>query len=140
MAAGSAGAPAPASLVIAAGAAPTTPTGHGGRRTAAAAVNPRSVADFEDVTGVPFVFARHPTHHDAHMHVNAICSDAFADVDDLFAVAAPPPRTAFVADPVVIVKNKIRDDFIVPNAVDATDPTPIAPPWARCSFSMSAGH
>jgi len=139
MATGSAGAPAPAHLAIA-GATPTTPAGRGGRRPAAATVNPRSVTDFEDVTGVPFVFARHPMHHDAHTHVNAIYSDAFTDMDDLFAVTAPPSRTAFVADPIAIIKTKIRDDFIVPNAVDAPDPAPVIPLWARCSFSISAGH
>jgi len=35
------------------------------------------------------------------------------DTDDLFAVTDPPTRTAFVANPVTIVKNKIRDDFII---------------------------
>jgi len=92
MATGSAGAPAPAPLAIA-GATPTTPAGRGGRRPTGATVNPRSVADFEDIAGIPFVFARHPTHHDAHTHMNAIYSDAF-----------------------------------------------VAPLWARCSFSISAGH
>ena len=61
-------------------------------------------------------------------------------MDDLFVVTAPPSRTAFVADPVVIIKNKIRDEFIVPNAVDTPDPTTVTPLWARCSFSISAGH
>jgi len=141
MATGSASAPAPAPAPLAiAGAAPTTPAGRGGRRSAAATVNPRSVADFEDVAGIPFVFARHPMCHDAHTHMNAIYSDAFTDMDDLFTVTAPPSRTTFIADPVVIIKNKIRDDIIIPNAVDATDPTPITPLWARCSFSISAGH
>jgi len=139
MATGSAGAPAPAPLAIT-GATPTTPAGRGGRRPTAATVNPRSVTDFEDVTGIPFVFARHPMYHDAHTHMNAIYSDAFTDMDDLFAVAVPPSRTTFVADPVVIIKTKIRDDFIVLNAVDAPDPAPIIPLWARCSFSISAGH
>jgi len=98
------------------------------------AVNPRSIADFEDVAGIPFVFARHPICHDAHTHMNTIYLDAFTDMDDLFTVTAPPSRTTFVADPVAIIKNKIRDDFIIPNAVDTTDPTPITPLWARCSF------
>jgi len=62
------------------------------------------------------------------------------DMDDLFAVTDPPTRTAFVADPVVIIKNKIRDEFIIQNAVDTTDPTPITPLWARCSFLISAGN
>jgi len=56
------------------------------------------------------------------MHMNAIYSDAFMDIDNLFAVTDPPTRTALVADPVVIIKNKIRDDFIIPNAVDTPDP------------------
>jgi len=137
--AGGTGAPAPAPLAIA-GPTPTAPAGRGGRRPAVATVNPRSVADFEDVAGVPFVFARHPMCHEAHIHVNAICSDAFVDIDDLFVVAAPPSRTAFVADPVAIVKNKVRDKFVIPNAVDTPDPTTVAPLWARCSFSISAGH
>jgi len=136
MATGGAGASAP--LAIAA--APATPAGRGGRRTGPATVNPRSIADFDEVTGVPFVFARHPICHDAHNHMNAIYSDAFTDMDDLFTVAARPSRTVFVADPVVIIKNKIRDDFIIPNAIDTTDPAPITPLWARCSFSISAGH
>jgi len=137
---GGTGAPALAPLAIA-GPTPTTPAGRGGRRPAVATINPRSVTDFEDVTGIPFVFARHPiAHHEAHIHMNAVYSDAFVDVDDLFVVTAPPSRTTFVADPVVIIKNKIRDEFIVPNAVDTPDPTTVAPLWARCSFSISAGH
>jgi len=62
------------------------------------------------------------------------------DMDDLFTVTDPPSRTTFVADPVAIIKTKIRDDFIVLNAVEAPDPTPITPLWARCSFSISTGH
>jgi len=139
MATGSAGAPAPAPLAIA-GATPTTPAGRGGRRPTLATVNPRSVTDFEDVTGVPFVFVRHPMYHDAHIHMNAIYSDAFMDMDDLFAVTDPPSRTTFVADPVAIIKNNIRDEFIILNAVDTTDRTTVTPLWARCSFSISAGH
>jgi len=61
-------------------------------------------------------------------------------MEELFAVTDPPTRTTFVADPVVIIKNKIRDDFIIPNAVDTVDPTPITPLWARCSFSISVGN
>jgi len=62
------------------------------------------------------------------------------DMEELFNITAPPTRDTFVADPVVIIKTKIRDDFIVPNAVDTPDPTPITPLWARCSFLISAGH
>ena len=62
------------------------------------------------------------------------------DMEELFAVTAPATRVAFIVDLVVIVKNKIRDDFVVPNAIDTPDATPVAPPWARCSFSISAGH
>jgi len=141
MATGSAGAPAPAPAPLAiTGATPTTPAGRGGRRPTGATVNPRSVTDFEDITGIPFVFSRHPICHDAHTHMNAIYLDAFMDMNDLFVVTAPSSRTTLVADPVVIIKTKIRDDFIVPNAVDTPDPAPIAPLWARCSFSISAGH
>jgi len=50
--------------------------------------------------------------------MNNIYSDAFMDMEELFTVTAPPSRTTFIADPVVIIKTKIRDDFIVPNAVD----------------------
>jgi len=62
------------------------------------------------------------------------------DMDDLFAVTAPPSRTTLVADPVVIIKDKIRDEFIIPNAVNTPDPTTITPLWTRCSFSISAGN
>jgi len=127
-------------LAIAAAPATPTPAGRGGRRTGTATINPRSIKDFDEVTGIPFVFARHPTHHDAHNHMNTIYSDAFTDMDDLFTATAPPSRTVFVPDPVVIIKNKIRDDFVIPNAIDTTDTTPITPLWARCSFSISAGH
>jgi len=107
MTASGAGAPAPAPLTIA-GPTPTAPAAGGrGRGATAATVNPRSVADFEDVAGIPFVFSRHPVCHEAHVHMNTIHSDAFMDVDDLFAATAPPSRTALVADPVAIIKNKI---------------------------------
>jgi len=72
--------------------------------------------------------------------MNNIYSDAFMDMEELFTLTAPVTRVTFVADPVVIIKNKIRDDFIVPNAIDTPDPTPITPLWARCSFLISAGH
>ena len=75
----------------------TPATGQRGRGPAAPTVNPRSVTDFEDVTSIPFVFARHPIYHEAHIHMNNIYSDAFMDMDDLFAVTAPPSRTTFVA-------------------------------------------
>jgi len=41
---------------------PGTPGAGGGRRrgTGARAANPRTIADFEEITAVPFVFARHP--------------------------------------------------------------------------------
>jgi len=120
---------------------PATPaTGQRGREPAAPTVNPRTINDFEDVTSIPFVFARHPIYNEAHVHMNTIYSDAFMNMDDLFTVTDPPSRTAFLVDPVVIIKTKIRDDFIVPNAVETPDPAPITPLWARCSFSISAGH
>ena len=130
------------SAPLAIAAAPSTPAtgGRGGRRSGPATVTPRSITDFAEVTGIPFVFAKHPIYHDAHNHMNTIYSDAFTDMDDLFTATTPPSRTTFVADPVVIIKTKIRDDFIIPNAIDTTDPTPITPLWARCSFSISAGH
>ena len=138
--ASSTGAPGPAPLAIAAAPATPTPAGRGGRRTGPATINPRSITDFDEVTGIPFVFAKHPVYHDAHNHMNTIYSDAFTDMDDLFTATTPPSRTTFVADPVVIIKTKIRDDFIVPNAVDTPDPAPITPLWARCSFSISVAH
>jgi len=79
-------------------------------------------------------------HHEAHIHMNNIYSDAFMDTNDLFAVTDPPTRVTFVADPVTIIKSKIQDDFIIPNAVDTTDATAIAPLWARCSFSICTGN
>jgi len=78
-----------------------------GRGPAAPTTNPRSITDFEDITGIPFVFARHPIYHEAHIHMNNIYSDAFMDMADLCAVTDPPTRTTFVANPVVIIKNKI---------------------------------
>jgi len=136
MATGAAGA-AGATGALALPSAPATAPRRG-RGPAAPTANPRSITDFEDVTGIPFVFTRHPIYHEAHVHMNSIYSDAFMDMDDLFAVTASPTRTTFVADPVVIVTNKIRDEFIVPNAVDTT--SPITPLWARCSFSISTGN
>jgi len=57
--------------------------------------------------------------------MNTIYSDAFMDMDNLFTVTDPPSRTTFVADPVVIIKTKIRDDVIAPNAVDTPDLAPL---------------
>jgi len=120
---------------------PATPaTGRRGRGTAPATVNPRTVTDFEDSTSIPFVFARHPVCPEAHIHMNTICSDAFMDMEDLFDITAPTVRDTFVADPVAVIKDKIRNDFIAPNAVDTPDATAITPLWARCSFTISAGH
>jgi len=135
MATGAAGAPGTLALPSAPATAPRR-----GRGPAAPTVNPRCITDFEDVTGIPFVFTRHPIYHEAHIHMNNIYSDAFMDMDNLFAVTAPPTRDTFVADPVVIIKNKIRDEFIIPNAVDTTDPSPITPLWARWFFSISTGN
>jgi len=121
---------------------PGTPgTGARGRRgPAAPTVNTRTIADFDEITAIPFVFARHPMYHEAHIDMNNISSDAFMDMDDLFAVTNPPTRATFVADPVVIIKSKIWNDFIIPNAIDTTDATAITPSWARCSFSICAGN
>jgi len=76
----------------------------GGRRRrgpAAPTVNPRTIADFEDITGIPFAFARHPMHHEAHIHMNTTHSDAFMDMGDLFTVTAPPTRTTAVLSAVM---------------------------------------
>ena len=59
--------------------------------------------------------------------MNTIYSDAFMDMEELFNITAPPTRDTFVADPVTVIKDKIRNDFIVPNAVDTTDATAITP-------------
>jgi len=58
----------------------------------------------------------------------------------LHAVTDPPTRVTFVADPVVIIKTKIRDESIVLNAVNTTDVAAITPSWARCFFLISAGN
>ena len=87
---------------------PATPaTGRRGRGPTAPIVNPRSVTDLEDVTSIPFVFARHPIYTEAHIHMNDVYSNAFMDMEELFTVTVPPTRDTFVADPVVIIKNKI---------------------------------
>jgi len=65
----------------------TPATGRRGRGAAPAAINPRTVTDFEDITSIPFVFARHPIYPEAHIHMNAIYSDAFMDMEDLFSIA-----------------------------------------------------
>jgi len=121
MSAGTGGAP----LALPAG--PATPsTGQRGRGAAPATVNPRDITEFDDITSIPFVFARHPIYPEAHIHMNAIYSDAFMDMDDLFSITATPPvRDTFVADPVTVIKDKIRNDFIAPNAVDTMDATAI---------------
>jgi len=135
MATGTGGAP----LALTAG--PATPaTGRRGRGTAPATINPRTVTDFEDITSIPFVFARHPIYPEAHIHMKTIYSDAFMDMEDLFNITAPPIRDTFIVDPVTVIKDKIRNDFIAPNAIDTPDPTTITPLWARCSFTISAGH
>jgi len=68
--------------------------------------------------------------------MNAIYSNAFMDMDDLFSITtAPPVRDTFVADPVTVIKDKIRTDFIVPNAVDTTDVTAITP-FTRCNVCL----
>ena len=120
---------------------PATPaTCRRGRGSAATTINPRTVTQFEDVTSIPFVFARHPIYPEAHIHMNAIYSDAFMDMEELFNITAPPTRDTFVTDPVTIIKDEIRNNFIAPNAIDTPDPTTITPLWARCSFMISAGH
>jgi len=86
------------------------------------------------------VFPRHPLYHEAHIDMNIIYSDAFMDMADLFAVTDPPTSTTFVANPVMIIKNKICEDSSIPNAIDTTDLTAIAPLWARCSFSITTGN
>jgi len=70
---------------------PATPaTGRRGRGPAAPTVNPRTITDFEDVTSIPFVFARHPIYTEAHIHMNTIYSDA------LFRTAVKSPFYCFL--------------------------------------------
>jgi len=116
---------------------PATPaTGQRGRGAAPATINPRAITEFDDITSIPFVFARHLIYPEAHIHMNAIYSNAFMDMDDLFSITtAPPVRDTFVADPVTVIKDKIRTDFIVPNAVDTTDVTAITP-FTRCNVCL----
>ena len=45
-----------------------------GGGSGAPATDPRTITDFEDVAAIPFVFARHPVHHEAHMHMNNMYS------------------------------------------------------------------
>jgi len=123
-------------------AGPGAPVTAGRRRGGggAPATDTRTIADFEEITAISFVFARHPLCHEAHVHMNIIYSDAFMDMADLFVVTDPPISATFVADPVAIVKDKIQEGSIILNAVDTTDRTTITLSWARCSFSISTGN
>jgi len=84
--------------------APGTP-GAGGRRQRGGGgpptTDPRTITDFEEITAIPFVFARHPLYPEAHVHMNSIYSDAFLDMVDPFVVTDPPRRATLVADPVL---------------------------------------
>ena len=82
------------------------PGAPGGR----AAPNPRDVVDFEDVTSISFSFSRHPILPDAHLHMNTICGDAFMEIDERFTVETPPAKTTFVADPIAIIRDRIREE------------------------------
>jgi len=67
------------------GTAPGTPgAGARGGTARPPVVDTRAIADFDEITAVPFTFARHPTYPKAHVHMNSIYSDAFLDIDDLF--------------------------------------------------------
>jgi len=85
------GAPAPAPVGTPGGA--RRRGGGGGAPT----TDQRTVADFEDVTAIPFTFARHPMYPKVHIYMNNIYSDAFLDMADLFAVTDPPARVTFIA-------------------------------------------
>jgi len=136
-------APAPAPVPAPLALLPTTPAtptrGGRGHGRGPAAINPRTITDFEDISSIPFVFTRHPMYPEAHIHMNSIYADAFLDVADLFVATTPPSMTTFVADPISVIKTNIRDNSIVTNALDTADPAAIAPLWARCSFSVLAG-
>ena len=106
-----------------------TPGGRAGR-------SPRDITECDDIHSIPFSFSKHPTSPDAHLHMNSIYGDAFMRMGELFMVEDPPIRTAFVTDPIAIIRDRIREDSIVPMAVDTTDPTAINPLWARCTFSI----
>jgi len=119
-------------------AAPGTPGTRGGRARPPV-VNTRAIADFDEITAIPFTFARRPMYPEAHLHMNSIYADAFLDIDDLFVGATPPTRANFFTDPVAVIKNKIRDESIAPNVADTPDLTASNPLWARCSFLISVG-
>jgi len=89
--------------------APGAPAAGGRRRGGggAPAADPRTITNFEEITAIPFVFARHPLYPEAHMHMNGVYSHAFLDMADLFAVTDPPTRATLIADPVAIIKAKI---------------------------------
>jgi len=110
-----------------AGGGPGAPGTRGGGRPRAATMDPRSIADFEEITAISFVFARHPIYPEAIIHMNSIYADAFLDMVDLFTVTDPPSRVNVVANLVAIIKNKIRDESVVPNAVDTPDVMTINP-------------
>jgi len=120
---GTAPAPAPALLPAPSASGPV----RGGGRGRAITVDPRMITDFDEMTAIPFAFAKHPMYPEAHVFMNGIYADAFLDIDDLFTVTTPPSRDTFVTDPITVIKNKIRDESIVPNAVNATDATAINP-------------
>jgi len=121
--------------------ASATPLAGGRKRGGgkAPAIDPRTVTEFDEITAIPFVFARHHIYPEAHVHMNSICSDAFLDIDDLFTVTDRPTRVTFVPDHVAIITNKIQEESVAPNAFNTMDLTAIAPLWARCSFSISSG-
>jgi len=106
-----------------------------GRGPAAPTTNPRSIADLEDITGIPFVFARHPIYHEAHIHMNNVYSDAFMDMEDLFAVTDP-----LLLSPILLWLSRTRFEMNLSSRMQLIHQIHIAPLWARCSFSISAGN
>jgi len=84
-----------------------TPAAARRRGAGRAPANPRAVTNFEEITAMSFVFARHLMHPEAHVCVNSIYSDAFLDMADLFAITDLPTRVTLLANPVAIVKAKI---------------------------------
>ena len=109
------------------GGPPSTPAG--GRGRGAARIDPRLVADYSEISAIPYTFSRHPMYPNAHMHMNSMCADVFLDIDDLFSDGAT--RSTFVDDPLTVIKNKIRDEVIIPCAVNTADgTTAISPLWA----------
>ena len=94
--------------------------GRGARTPAAPAIDPRTITDFSPIFSIPFSFSKHPMYPEAHTNMNSIYADAFLAMDTLFTdhIAGGDLPPNFVADPDVVIKSAIRNDSIIPNALD----------------------